>query len=137
MFEVGETINKITFDNMKEMYIITGKIKGENDIKYLSLTKWDGYNRFYWSESIKDSILLDSHEDCKKLLELPEFTKDCIMCSGIKYPPSLLHNLSKTNFDKASEDVEIFISRLHLENISCQEYHCEIKKPTKVNYEYK
>lgn len=114
-----------------DIFVIAGRIKGEDKIKFLAVEY--GY---FWTHFMGPGMCrYKTYEDAAKVFESAEFQKCDITSDGTKYPPRALHYLSKTN-KKMEEDVEVFILKIDFQNMYKAEYHCEIKKPTKVIYEY-
>lgn len=122
----------------KEFFVIVGKIKETgrevSEEQYLELNGY-GYD---WSSRIKDARQFRSIDECKKLIESNEFGKERVMSDGDVFPSYLLHNLSKVNLYKKSEDVIITIRKIVEVDMLDEpyEFHCEVKGPSKTSYEY-
>lgn len=122
----------------KEFFVIVGKIKETgrevSEERYLECGSY-GYE---WSTNIKNARQFSSIDECKELIESDEFKKENNMSNGNIFPSYLLHTLSKVNLYKKSEDVVITIRKIVEVDMLDKpyEFHCEIKEPKKVIYEY-
>lgn len=115
-----------------DIFVIAGRVKGEDKVKFLAV-EYD----YFWTHFMGQKMCTyKTYEDTAKVLLSCEFTKGDITTDGTKYPPRALNSLIPHNAKMKDRDVEVFILKIDFQNMFQAEYHCKIKKPTKVIYEY-